>query len=434
VVDNHIVHAENACPLGATWFGDGSVPSRALVKGADTSIERALDTAARMLRDAKRPLVYLAPELSCEAQREAIAIADTLRAAIDSITSATALGSVLAAQESGRAAATLGEVRNRADLLLFWGTDPALRYPRFWSRYAPQPEGVHVPEGRRSRTVIAVDVDGSRGPADADIRFQVPAEDEIDTLIALRAVVSAKADNVPVETRTDEEAVWLRARELGPPLLAARYPVLVVDGESELESASDRATGSEPPAGRELAPANRATAHERAAGLIGVCEALNRSTRCALSVLRGGGNRNGADAVMTWQTGYPLAVDFARGYPRYRPHDGTAAARCGRREVDCVLLVGAPAFIPVELSSTLENVACIAIGPRASESSCGRADIVIDTGVAGIHEGGTALRMDDVPLPLRASIEGPPAAATCIRALRVRISGSGSDRPRRASR
>jgi hypothetical protein len=28
-----------------------------------------------------------------------------------------------------------------------------------------------------------------------------------------------------------------------------------------------------------------------------------------------------------------------------------------------------------------------------------------DTGVAGIHEGGMALRMDDVPLPLRPSLD-----------------------------
>ena len=56
---------------------------------------------------------------------------------------------------------TLGEIRNRADVLLFWGTDPAARYPRFLSRYAPDPPGVHVPQGRASRTVIAVDI-GSR--------------------------------------------------------------------------------------------------------------------------------------------------------------------------------------------------------------------------------------------------------------------------------
>ncbi|MFL5576856.1 MAG: hypothetical protein ACJ79S_12890, partial [Gemmatimonadaceae bacterium] len=46
---------------------------------------------------------------------------------------------------------------------------------------------------------------------------------------------------------------------------------------------------------------------------------------------------------------------------------------------------------------------------------------VVDTAVAGIHEGGTAVRMDDVPLPLRPSLEGPPAAVDVVRALRERV-------------
>ena len=36
----------------------------------------------------------------------------------------------LPAQRRGRATATLGEISNRADVLLFWGVDPAERYPR----------------------------------------------------------------------------------------------------------------------------------------------------------------------------------------------------------------------------------------------------------------------------------------------------------------
>jgi hypothetical protein len=41
--------------------------------------------------------------------------------------------------------------------------------------------------------------------------------------------------------------------------------------------------------------------------------------------------------------------------------------------------------------------------------------------VPGIHEAGTALRMDDVPLPLRAALEGPPAALDVVRALAQRL-------------
>src|SRR5207302_1553313 len=81
---------------------------------------------------------------------------------------------------------------------------------------------------------------------------------------------------------------------------------------------------------------------DRAEALIALAQALNGPTRCALSTLRGGGNRSGADAVLTWQTGFPFAVDFGRGYPTYRPHAG-AAERLAAGEVDAALVIGAPA-------------------------------------------------------------------------------------------
>ena len=186
-----IVQARNACDLGAAWFGDGSAPAQARFQGRDVSIDEALDAAARLLARAARPLIYLAPDISCEVQREGVALADALRATLDSVTSATAMSSIVAAQERGRAGATLGEVRNRADLLVFWGVDPMLRYPRYWTRYAPEPAGLHVPGGRRARTVVAVDVGDSRGPADADIRIALAEQDEVAMLAALSAMVAS---------------------------------------------------------------------------------------------------------------------------------------------------------------------------------------------------------------------------------------------------
>src|SRR5256885_17103240 len=86
-------------------------------------------------------------------------------------------------------------------------------------------------------------------------------------------------------------------------MTAARYVAIVADSEPG------------------LVPADPA----RAEALVALAQALNGPTRCALSTLRGGGNRSGADAVLTWQTGFPFAVDFARGYPTYRPQADAAA-------------------------------------------------------------------------------------------------------------
>ena len=391
---NRIVEARRACRLGESWFGDGNVPARVRVAGTDASMDAAIDAAAGALAGAARPLIYLAADISCEAQREGIATADALCARLASLTSSGALPSVLAAQEQGRASATLGEIRNRADVLVFWGVDPAVRYPRYWTRYAPEPIGIHTPQGRRSRTVVAVDVGDARGPSDADVRFEVSPEREVAVLTMLAASV-AKAPAPADAAASDRD---LNHEQIAATMQGGRYVALVVDGEGD-------------DAARPVDPG-------RASALIALAQSLNATTRCALSTLRGGGNRSGADACTTSQTGYPASVDFSRGYPRYRPYDLWAG---GGEVADVVLVLGSVEAIPPDALAVIRDARRVVIGPRASTGPLAGGDVTIDTGVAGIHEGGTAVRMDDIALPLRPALTGSTTAVAVIRQLRDRV-------------
>lgn len=398
-----IVETARACALGVAWFGDGTAPASAAIDSRPSSRDAAMESAADLVRAAKRPLVYLAPGLTNEAVREAVALADALGAAIDSVTSTTAIGAILAAQERGRASATLGEARQRADVVVWWGVDPSTRYPRYAERYAPLPRGLHVPDGRASRTVVAVDIGDSVGPSDADRRFVLPAEDEVATLGALRSLVSAPAVGAAHYADPMTAAIWARARALAPALVSGRYVVVVADAE--------------PPAGVTATPAD----HVRLSALIALVQAMNDPTRAALSLLRAGGNRSGADAVLTSQTGYPAAVDFSRGAPRYRPFDGTAQHLAARREVDAVIVAGRVDDVPAGVSALLATVPSVLIGPAASATRLGPRSVAIDTGLAGVHDAGTALRLDDVPLPVRAVVSGPPPAAMVVKAVREAV-------------
>src|SRR4029077_20587252 len=214
VKQDHIAEARNACALGAAWFGDGTVPAETRVNGRAASLEQALTEAARLLNGARHPLVYLAGDVSSETQREAVAIADRLHAAIDSL-AATAATAVLAAQRRGRAGATLGEIRQRADLIVFWAVDPGARYPRYASRYAVEPRGLAAPQGRQSRTLIAVDVGENLGPADADGRVAIAPSNEVDSLEVMRATVQGRA--------VGEDARFRPAIELAHRMTGARY-------------------------------------------------------------------------------------------------------------------------------------------------------------------------------------------------------------------
>ncbi|MDF2770817.1 MAG: formylmethanofuran dehydrogenase subunit [Geminicoccaceae bacterium] len=392
VGSGRIREARNACALGAAWFGDGIVPTRTVLDGVDASPEVAITAAAERLARAQRVLVYLAPNLSCEAQRAGAAIADFLHGILDTATTATARTPVLVSQERGQASATLGEIRNRADVVVFWSVDIDHRYPRFASRYAPQPNGLHVSGGRSVRRVISVDVGQATGPGDADHRITIDAADEVATLAVLRALASASEEE-RAHLGNREGTAWMNARKLAPLLLDARYGALVYDAEPD-----ERASRSP----------------SRFDALAALAQALNGATRYAAIALRAGGNRSGADAVLTAQTGYPMAVDFARGTPRYRPHDGSAVASLEHGAIDVVLVLGDATVLPPHVVHAMGSVSCVVIGPRASETSFGAAAVRIDTTVPGIHSSGIALRTDDVPLPLRPSLQGPQSAEVVL--------------------
>ena len=399
VSDGRIVELTPPCPLARAWFGDGSVPDAVLRAGKPASLDAALADAAATLTAARgRALVVLAPDISTQTQQAALALADVLQAAVDSATSEPAAAGLLAAQRRGRAAATLGEVRNRADVLLFWAVDPAPRYPRYRSRYAPEPVGTHVAEGRAGRTVISVSIGSDGGPPGADLEFALAPDDEVAALSVMRAVALGNAlGELP--------APLVPAAQAAARLATARYAVVVHDAEPGSEARRDP---------------------YRSEGLIALTQALNGPTRAALSTLRAGGNRSGAEAVLTWQTGYPMAVTFQAGFPEYLPASrGIARAVSGG--VDAVLVVGAAASLGTALTGVANRIPVIVVGPRASEAPF-PVRVAVDTGVAGIHEGGTAYRMDDVPLPLRPPLPGARSARETLAALLAAVQATGGPR------
>jgi formylmethanofuran dehydrogenase subunit B len=386
VRDGRIIETSPGCPVGRAWFGDGSVPWDVVRAGKPASLEEALTEAAGMLAESRgHVLVYLGPDVTSQAQRAAVSLADLLRGSVDSATSETAAGGLLASQRRGRATATLGEIRNRGDVYLFWGVDPGQRYPRFLSRYALEPAGTQVPEGRAGRFVIAVGVGADRGPAGADLTISLEPSEEIAALSLMRA---AALDHPTHDLSPNlTKAVGLIGR-----LTDARYAVLVHDAEPTAE------------------PRNPL----RVEGLIALAHVLNGPTRAALISLRAGGNRPGAESVLTWQTGYPFAVDHSRGHPRYTPDD-RGLARLANGGFKAALVVGS-ATVDEPAAAALGRINTVAIGPRASQAPF-TTRVAIDTGIAGIHETGVGYRMDEVPLRLRAPVPGQRSAVETLVAL-----------------
>ena len=85
-----IVKAKNACSLGEAHFRFHSAERHypdALIDGKDASVEDAVEVAADILYNADMPLVYGLSNVTCEASRGAVALAEMIGGVVDSHTS-----------------------------------------------------------------------------------------------------------------------------------------------------------------------------------------------------------------------------------------------------------------------------------------------------------------------------------------------------------
>src|SRR5262249_56047397 len=82
-----------------------------------------------------------------------------------------------------------GEGRRGAGVGVWGGPSGAGSPPRHWGRYSTMPKGLFVPNGRKDRTVVIVDVRRSKSVPAADIFLQVKPRKDFEALWALRALV-----------------------------------------------------------------------------------------------------------------------------------------------------------------------------------------------------------------------------------------------------
>jgi formylmethanofuran dehydrogenase subunit B len=379
VSDGRIVRAENACFLAEPWLlgqNRSSLPA-CEADGRATSMDDAVDRAARILSDASYPLIYGLARSSTEGQGAAIALAEAIGANIDSTASLCHAPSVIAQQEVGKPTCTLGEIRNRADLVVFWGSDPLVTHPRHWERYSVFPTGKHAPEGRRSRYVVVADTKRTASAESADLFVPIEPGRHFEALAALRALLKG----VRLEEGQTSGVPLAALRSLGERMRAARCGVVFFG--------VDLARG---PSG-----------HCNVETLFQMVEEMNVPARWFAMRMRIQGNVVGADSVLLWQTGYPFAVNMARGYPRYNPGEFSVEGLLAREEADACLLVGSEtlAWLSPEAMAHLRRIPCVVLDGPEVESAI-QAAVRFRTAVPGIHTPGTAYRMDGVPIPLRA--------------------------------
>ncbi len=85
-----ITHTKAACVLGVSWFKNHTAERLypdALIDGKEATVDEAVEAAADYLYKADLPLVYGLSNITCEAQRQSVALAELVGGVIDSHTS-----------------------------------------------------------------------------------------------------------------------------------------------------------------------------------------------------------------------------------------------------------------------------------------------------------------------------------------------------------
>jgi formylmethanofuran dehydrogenase subunit B len=365
VAGGAIVRAENACRLAAPWFAEqGTVAAPCRIGGEPAAFADAVARAAAILSAAKSPLIYGLSRSTTDGQRRAVALADRLGATIDTTASTGHAASIVALQQVGESTCTLGEVKQRADLVVFWRSDPATTHPRHVERYCP-PGTVNG----RPRRVIVVDSALTETAKAADRFVDLPDGTDADALQRLRLMVRG----LPVDATPE-------LRDLAAELKRAKFAVVFF--------------GTDLTRGR--------LGHRTVEALLELVTELNDHTRAYARRMRRYSDVAGADSVLTWQTGYPFGVNFARGYPRYNPGEFTGPEMLARADADACLVVGSEtvATFPPAALAGLRAI------PTVLLDAPGRAPgflpaVSFTTAVYGVHRPGTAYRLDEVPIPLR---------------------------------
>ncbi len=384
---NRIVQAKRACGLGKAWFLNHEIEDRpsCLVDGRAVPLADAYARAARILCDARYPVIYGLSDSPCEAQRVAVSIGDWIGANVDTTTSVCHGPSGMAFQSVGEVTATLGEVANRGDLIIFWGANPAESHPRHFSRYSLMPKGLFVPNGRKDRTCVVVDVRKTKSAKAADLFFQIKPRRDFEALWTLRALAAGVAlDAVQVE---DETGIPLaRWQDLMKRMKKARFGVFFFGMGLTMTRGK----------------------HCNSEALLALTRDMNAYTRFVAKANRGHGNVSGADNVVAWRTGYPFGVNHARGYPRFNPGEYTTSDSLARREADAALIVSADPMsnFSQPARAHLASIPYIALDPKETPTTRGAA-VAFTVATYGINTGGTVYRMDDVPIPLRPAFASP---------------------------
>jgi len=433
VQDGRIVKVKNSCAMSESKFlgYNGHRLLKPLVRKdgelAEASLKEAVTRAAEILAGADYPLLYGWSSTSCEAIRVGLELAEEVGGVIDNTSTVCHGPSALSIQDVGISTCTLGQVRHRADLVIYWGSNPWAAHPRHIERYTSFSDG-RFEKNEWKGYLSKVKAATVRKRLESAIRKVLPKAGSPAPSTARKdpypALLKQGRKLIVVDVRKTRSAeiadYFVQVEPNGDYELFEALRVLIRDGEIDV----DKVAGLPVEYLEEIAEVmincsfgviffglglTMSTGKLRNVdAALSLTRDLNMRTKFMIIPMRGHFNVTGADTVFTWQTGFPYAVDFSLSYPRYNPGETTAVDVLLREESDAALVVASDPVsnFPKRAAEHLVRKPLIVIDPHMNATSQ-MADVVFPSAFVGIEAEGTAYRMDHVPLPLKKVVTPP---------------------------
>lgn len=385
IEDGQIVKVRGACKLGASKIkGHDRIKAPMVRKNGDLveiTYQEAYDRAAQILLESKRPLLYGWCSTICEAHKKGILLAEEVAGVIDSTATVCHGPSIIGIEEKGLAGSTLGQVKNRADLIIFWGSNPSEAHPRHALRYSSNAKGRFTEDGRKGRKVIVVDVRETKTSKNADKFLLIKPGSDYEIISALRMMVNGKGDVVPDTVAGVAKSALEEVAEMAK---SAKFGALFFG----------------------LGLTHSRGRYKNIDNALSLVRDLNVHTKFMVMPMRGHYNVTGFGQVCAWETGYPMSVDFSRGAPYFNPGETAACDVLGNKEADALMAIAAdPASnFPWKVVERMAEIPVIQIDPFENPTTL-LADVVIPSAVAGVEVEGTAYRMDGLSLRMKKLVD-----------------------------
>jgi formylmethanofuran dehydrogenase subunit B len=388
---------KNGDPFTVAGFEQPIVDTLPRIRGRETSHDEALALAADVLRNASLP-VFSGFGTDVTETRAALSLIDKTRGVFDQMRAEGGLRNLLVLADSGWMATTLGELKNRVEVLVSFGTDIESNFPRFFERFIWNAETLFGTDTKKREIIFIGRAPSGSAAWSPDGRAPKILPCETNDLPQVAAALAALAADMPLQADHVAGIPMIELKAVIDRLKASTYGVVTWA------------------AGQLDFPHAELTTQQLCKAVV----SLNATTRCAVLPLGGQDGDRTASQVAAWISGFPTRVSYARGFPDYDPYHNSVSRLLANEEADCLVWVSSLSVNPPPPS----NIPTIVFG-RSGMKFEQEPDVFIPVGVPGLDFSGLMYRCDNVvAMPMYKLRESSlPRAADLLERLESLISG-----------